>query len=321
MPSNLGVDIQHAAQILQSGGLVAFPTETVYGLGAAALQELAVARLFEVKQRPRFDPIIVHILDESWLPNLVADIPQTAHQLAERFWPGPLTLVLPKTEIVPDLVTSGLGTVGVRIPNHPLALQLLETVGQPLAAPSANPFGQLSPTCAEHVAEQIGEKIDYVLDGGPCRVGIESTVVQLGPDGPRLLRPGGLPAEEIEAVIGPIQTAETAARGDTEAQPAPGMLSKHYAPHTPLVVSDSEAPLSSPGRAGLLTYQLVADTSQFAAVEVLSESGDLREAAARFFAALRRLDSQCLDLIVARSFPDHGLGRALNDRLQRAAAR
>mgnify|MGYP002624462480 CR=1 FL=1 len=322
MPSNLGTDVQHAARILQAGGLVAFPTETVYGLGAVALQELAVARVFEVKGRPRFDPLIVHVAHESWLPQLVAEMPDMARALASRFWPGPLTLVLPKTDAVPDLVTSGLPTVAVRIPNHPIALELLEATGLPLAAPSANPFGMLSPTRAKHVAEQIGENIDYVLDGGPCKVGIESTVIQLGSDTPRLLRPGGLPREEIEAVVGPIaMAAPVGAASEGESQPAPGMLSKHYAPHTRLVVCDSPADAATSGRIGLLTFEPVSDVSRFAAVEVLSETGDLREAAAAFFAALRRLDALELDLIVATGFPDRGLGVALNDRLRRAATR
>lgn len=324
MPPNLGADVQHAAQILREGGLAAFPTETVYGLGAVALQELAVARIFEVKHRPRFDPLIVHVPDESWLPRLVAEFPEMGRRLAARFWPGPLTLVLPKREIVPDLVTAGLSSVGVRIPRHPLALQLLEAVDQPLAAPSANPFGQLSPTRAEHVADQIGASIDYVLDGGDCEVGIESTVLQLCPEGARLLRPGGVSLEEIEEVIGPVQRAASSdASPQTESRPAPGMLSKHYAPHTRLIVADLEAAAlgSQVKRAGLLTCLPVADPSGFAAVEVLSHKGDLREAAARFFAALRRLDRAELDLIVATPFPEVGLGRALNDRLRRAAVR
>ncbi len=316
----IGTDVKRAARILRTGGLVAFATETVYGLGADALNTGAVARLFDVKNRPRFDPLIVHVADVSRLEQLTTSVPETARKLAERFWPGPLTLVLPKTEAVPDLITAGLSTIAVRIPDHPQALELLRTADLPVAAPSANPFGQLSPTQAEHVADQLGDRIDYILDGGPCRVGVESTVLQLSDDVPLLLRPGGLPVEQIESLIGPVRVAEEAEQPTTHTRPSPGMLPKHYAPATPLVVQSANVPLlSTAARVGLLTLQPVDETSQFTSVEVLSPSGDLTEAAAGFFAALRRLDAEQLDLIVARPFPEHGLGRALNDRLRRAA--
>ncbi|MCH7686303.1 MAG: threonylcarbamoyl-AMP synthase, partial [Planctomycetes bacterium] len=196
MTCPIGTDIQHAASLLRNGGLVAFATETVYGLGSNAFDVNAVARLFEVKNRPRFDPLIVHVNDSSWLEHLATDVPEEARQLADRCWPGPLSLVLPKSDDVPDLVTAGLSTVAVRIPDHPMALDLLKTADLPIAAPSANPFGCLSPTCAEHVAEQLGSSIDYILDGGKCQVGIESTVLKVGNGEPVLLRPGGLPIEE-----------------------------------------------------------------------------------------------------------------------------
>lgn len=317
----VGTDVPRAAALLRRGALVAFPTETVYGLGADALDPAAVARIFEAKERPAFDPLIVHIAESARLDELAADVSESARRLTERFWPGPLTLVLPKTEAVPDIVTSGLPTVAVRVPDHPLALDLLEAAGRPVAAPSANRFGRVSPTTAAHVAEQLGERIDYILDGGPCRVGLESTVLDMTSSPPRLLRPGGLPAEEIEAVIGHIALPETETPADTEAKPAPGMLSRHYAPATPLIVeADPRVPLP-PGRLGLLTLTPPTDPSPFAAVEVLSATGALTEAAARFFAALRRLDAQGIDCIVARPFPERGLGRAMNDRLRRAAAR
>lgn len=314
--------IHHAAAILRAGGLVAFPTETVYGLGANALDEAAVARVFEVKGRPRFDPLIVHVAERRWIPQLVTEFPPQAQQLADRFWPGPLTLVLPKTDRVPDLVTAGAQTVAVRIPDHPLALALLQAVDLPIAAPSANPFGRISPTTAEHVRDQLGERIDLILDGGPCRVGVESTVLQLSGGVARLLRPGGVTLEEIESVIGPVLLPAGQPAGGTLA--SPGLLPQHYAPRTPLVLAASVAEIeavqhAAGRRIGLLCLRPFKGAARFQAVEVLSETGDLREAAAHFFAALRRLDAAGLDLIVARTFPEQGLGRALNDRLRRAA--
>ena len=312
-------DVARAATILRSGGLVAFATETVYGLGARAFDPEAVARVFEVKERPHFDPLIVHMADQTWLDRLVLQVPDTARQLADRFWPGPLTLVLPKTSQVPDLVTAGLSTVAVRVPRHAQAIELLRAVDMPVAAPSANRFGQLSPTCAEDVAGQLGGRIDFILDGGPCSVGIESTVVQIVDGRPRLLRPGGVAAEDIESVIGPVELVETAQRPGAASPASPGMLPKHYAPRTPLQVATDLTGLPVGKRLGLLVLAATDDVSAFEAVEVLSDTADLTEAAANFFAALRRLDARKLDLIVGQPFPNHGLGRALNDRLLRAA--
>jgi len=322
MPCPIGTDVERAATLLREGGLVAFATETVYGLGADALNPRAVARVFEVKNRPHFDPIIVHVAGPGELVLLVSRMPEHAAVLAERFWPGPLTLVLPKTEIVPDLVTAGLSTVAVRVPDHPGALALLRAAKLPIAAPSANPFGCVSPTRAEHVAEQLGDRIDYLLDGGPCRVGVESTVLDLSGATPVLLRPGGLPVEEIEAAIGPVALKGGAAHDAADRPlPAPGMLPRHYAPRTPLVLwpADSSLPTPAGEHTGLLAFGAPADASSYAAVEVLSETGSLTEAAANFFAALRRLDARGLEQIVAETFPEAGLGRALNDRLRRAA--
>lgn len=318
MTCPLSPDIAEAARLLRAGGLVAFPTETVYGLGASAVEPRAVARIFEAKGRPHFDPLIVHIAEPEQLGEVAAEIPEAALQLTERFWPGPLTLVLPKTPTIPDLVTSGLDTVAVRIPDHPVALELLRQAGVPVAAPSANRFGRLSPTSAEHVADQLADRIDFILDGGPCRVGVESTVIELGAP-PRLLRPGGLPVEDIESVIGPAAIAADSERAEVRAPTSPGMLPQHYAPSTPLVVVDDVHSIRFDGCGGLLTFQASADFSRFAAVEILSPAGDLTEAATNFFAALRRLDRGNLELIVATRFPEHGLGRALNDRLRRAA--
>jgi L-threonylcarbamoyladenylate synthase len=320
MTCSIGTDVQHAAAILRDGGLVAFATETVYGLGADALNPQSVARVFEAKQRPKFDPLIVHVAELAQLDSLVKQVPPMAEQLAAAFWPGPLTMVLEKESIVPDLVTAGLTTVAVRIPAHPLALDLLRKANIPVAAPSANPFGRISPTTAAHVAEQLGDEIDYILDGGPSQVGVESTVLQLTADAPLLLRPGGLALEDIEAVIGPVSIPNPDARPELTAQHSPGRLPKHYAPRTPLVIQNIDSMDVKAGtRIGLLAFSTPSDVSDFTAVEVLSADGNLNEAATHFFAALRRLDAAGVDQIIAEPFPDEGLGRALNDRLKRAA--
>ncbi len=319
MTCPIGSDVKRAAEILRSGGLVAFATETVYGLGADALDPSALARVFEVKQRPRIDPIIAHTAELDDALPLVRSMPAPALHLAERFWPGPLTLVLEKSDKVPDLLTAGLPSVAVRVPNHPLALELICAARVPVAAPSANMFGSISPTSAVHVAEQLGDRIDYILDGGPCKVGVESTVIDCS--GPRvaLLRPGGLPLEEIESVIGPVLRPEPAMQPDHGLMRSPGMLSRHYAPRTQLELASTIRPVNSGERVGLLSWKPCDDVDRFAAVVVLSPTGNLREAAANFFAALRRLDGLDLDRILAIEFPNEGLGLALNDRLRRAA--
>lgn len=319
MTCPIGTDVSKAATILREGGLVAFATETVYGLGGNALDPTAVARIFEAKQRPEFDPLIVHFAERSWLHRLTMHIPSSARMLMDAFWPGPLTFVLPKAEIVPDLVTSGLPTVAVRMPAHPQAQELMRLADVPVAAPSANLFGRLSPTCAQHVAEQLSDRIDYILDGGPSTVGVESSVLQWNKDAAVLLRPGGLSVEDIEAVIGPVMIPSEADHPVAQSSPSPGMLPQHYAPQTPLFLQDAGSPLPEGSRLGLVCLQTPADTaSSFACVEVLSPTGDLVEAATRFFAALRRLDACGLDAIVAHPLPETGLGRALNDRLRRA---
>ena len=322
MTCPIGTDVQRAARILKNGGLVAFGTETVYGLGADASDETAVARVFAVKGRPRFDPLIVHLADAAWLKRVVADIPALVQPLADRFWPGPLTLVLPKADRVPDLVTAGLPTAAVRVPDHPLALELLQAADIPVAAPSANPFGRTSPTTAQHVAEQLGKEIDYILEGGPCRVGLESTVLDLCHSPAMLLRPGGVTREEIESVVGPVGIPEKTIGHDQSAVPSPGMLTRHYAPATRLILVETISDLPETcdaGRVGVLALQAIDDPDRYAFVEVLSAAGDLIEAAAGFFAALRRLDAQKPDVIAAVRFPEEGLGHALNDRLRRAA--
>jgi len=315
-PYRMRHGVGDAAEIIRRGGVVAFPTETVYGLGANAFDQMAVGRVFEIKNRPRFDPLIVHIADKRHARSLVKDFPADAWKLAERFWPGPLTLVLPKIDWLPDIVTAGLRSVALRVPNHAVALAFLWETGVPIAAPSANLFGQVSPTTAEHVADQLGAQVDMILDGGPCAVGVESTIVSFCGSKPILLRPGGLSVEEIEAVVGPLESPPS----DEPAPLSPGRLPRHYAPRTPVVLSSSSDPLPSGSRLGLLCLKRPAEADNFVAVESLSEEGDLREAAEGLFAAMRRLDTLGLDLIVARPFPNHGIGRAMMDRITRASS-
>ncbi len=311
-------DIQQAAEIIKKGGVVAFPTETVYGLGADAFNPLAVARIFEVKKRPHFDPLIVHVAHHDDLERLVIEIPSNAIKLIERFWPGPLTVVLLKKVDVPDIVTSGLPTLAVRMPRHPMTLSLIGLAGSPIVGPSANPFGYVSPTTADHVRDQLGDQVDFILDGGSCEVGVESTIVSFVEGEPRLLRPGGIPLEEVESVIGMVAVGSI----NKEKPSAPGMLPKHYAPHTPILLDWSEKDAAKYGnrKVGLLAFHKISPSSKFSQVEVLSEKGDLREAAANLFSAIRRLDDSGLDLILAESVPEVGLGRAIMDRLRRASS-
>ena len=308
--------IANAARIIAEGGVVAFPTETVYGLGANAFDTSAVARVFEVKNRPTFDPLIVHVADIEQASACTKQFPEMAQFLADTFWPGPLTLVMRKASSIPDLVTAGLPTVAVRMPNHPVALELIRQAGVPVAAPSANPFGALSPTTAEHVREHLGDKVDAILDGGPCAVGVESTIVSLVGEHPVLLRPGGIAAQTIEQIVGRLER-----EGGNQKKPsAPGQLASHYAPRTPLyLTTDPGVPRGD--RFGLLAFGTSTGNQSFSAIEVLSQKGSLREAAANLFAALHRLDAMGLDAILAEPLPERGLGPAINDRLRRAAAK
>jgi L-threonylcarbamoyladenylate synthase len=305
--------IARATALLRSGGVVAFPTETVYGLGALVWDARAVARIFEIKRRPAFDPLIVHVYDRTALERVAVEIPQAAEALIERFWPGPLTLVLPKRPSVPALVTSGLARIAVRMPSHPTARALLRGTGEPLAAPSANLFGGLSPTRAAHVAQGLGPSVDLILDGGPTQYGIESTILAFDPE-PVLLRPGAIPIEELEAAVGPISRQPL--RG---AALAPGQLPVHYAPRTTLrVIDPAHVPLAQRARAGALSLQQ--PFQGYAATRVLSRRGDMREAAAVLFEALHELDALRLERIDAQPFSEDGLGLAIMDRLNRAAA-
>lgn len=310
--------IHTAAEKLRAGELVAFSTETVYGLGANALNERAVAQIFAVKNRPHFDPLIVHLTDKEDVQRYAIDIDRRAVALMDRFWPGPLTLVFRKRPVIPDLVTAGFDTVALRVPAHPVALALLHEAQVPIAAPSANPFGYVSPTTAMHVQETLGDAVGLILDGGFCAVGVESTVCTFMEEQAMILRPGGVALEEIEAVIGPVRLSSTT-------QPnrrSPGTLASHYAPRVPLSLIALDAPLPRPRpgeRTGLLLLK-PRPVEGYMTVEFLSRDGNLVEAAANLFAALRRLDGLGLDRAIAESVPEQGLGRAIMDRLRRAAA-
>jgi L-threonylcarbamoyladenylate synthase len=305
--------IRRAAQALARGELVAFPTETVYGLGANALDARAVAKVFAAKERPRFNPLIVHV------PGLVEAeeyglLNETARRLAEAFWPGPLSLVLKRrtTSGIADLVNAGLDTIALRAPAHPVAQDLLAQARLPVAAPSANRSGRVSPTTAAHVEAELGERPAVILDGGPCPLGIESTVVSVVDGAPSLLRPGAVPREAIELVLGaPLTTAR-----DDQRRASPGQLAIHYAPSTPLRLNAADVLPSE----ALLAFG--SDVLQGALITInLSEGGNLEEAATKLFAALRELDQSGAETIAVMPIPAHGLGEAINDRLQRAANR
>ncbi|PZX19566.1 translation factor SUA5 [Palleronia aestuarii] len=301
-------DLARAVAILRAGGLLAFPTETVYGLGADARSDKAVARIFAAKERPRFNPLIVHVPDIDAARALVR-LEGDALRLAEAFWPGPLTLVAP---LAPDagispLVTAGHATLALRVPGSDLARAFLARARVPVAAPSANPSGRVSPTTADHVLEGLGDRIDAVLDGGPSAVGVESTIVATGPAGVRLLRPGGLPAEAIEAALGRHLDPS---RGDAHAPEAPGQLASHYAPMGTVRLN---AYAAREGETFLGFGPVAAEMN-------LSRAGDLTEAAANLFGALRELDRRGARAIAVSPIPETGLGRAINDRLRRAAA-
>lgn len=314
--TTIGKEIEKAADWLERGYCVGMPTETVYGLAANALDSSAVVHIFSIKNRPTFDPLIVHVSRLDLVNAYVTSFPSLLQKLAEHFWPGPLTLLLPKKPIIPDLVTSGLDRVAIRVPNHVLALQLLNRLSFPLAAPSANPFGYISPTKPEHVLHQLGGKVPYILDGGPCEVGLESTIVGMEGDQVTVYRLGGLSVEAIESVVGSVQIQLNQSSNPS----APGMLKSHYAPRKPLILGDIPTLIAAhpDKRIGLLSYRGVCSAA-VAREEVLSISGDLEEAAQRLFSALRDLDNSEVDLLVGEYLPEVGLGRAINDRLRRAA--
>lgn len=310
-------NIQLAIEALQNNQLVALPTETVYGLAGNAYEEKAIKKIFELKKRPLYNPLIVHLHSAKQLDEVAKDIPEKALILAEKFWPGSLTLVLKKQPHIPDLVTAGKDTVAVRVPQHLMALALLELLDFPLVAPSANPFGSISPTSAQHVDAYFKEQLPVILDGGNCVNGVESTIIGFNGNTPILYRHGAVSVEELEDCIGPI---EYSTHNDISPN-APGMLSRHYAPQTEtrLVENISEAFHQCSGkRVGVLSFKELSIPQEMEAQEILSPKGDLKEAARNLYAALHRLDAQHLDLIIAERFPNEGLGITLNDRLQRA---
>ncbi|MEO0894926.1 MAG: L-threonylcarbamoyladenylate synthase [Bacteroidota bacterium] len=314
--AEIGRDLEKAASLLRRGEVIGIPTETVYGLAGNALLDESILKIFEVKQRPQFNPLILHTWSVEQIQAFVSILPKQVHDLAQQHWPGPLTILLPKSSIVPDLLTAGNERVAIRIPNHPLTLSLLKKLDFPLAAPSANPFGYISPTTADHVADQLGPIIPYILDGGSTTVGIESTIIGWEAEGGfKLYRHGGLEPKEIERITGPLSRIPSSAKPQSS-----GMLKSHYAPTAALFVGEIEelwSTYASPRTAVLSfqkSYSFVSDKQQF----ILSEKGDIREAARNLFAYLRRLDNGDFDTIIADYVPDEGIGQAINDRLERA---
>ena len=313
--SKIGNLITESIKILENGGLVGIPTETVYGLAANGLNKTAVLKIFAAKKRPSFDPLILHSSSDK-IFNWVREIPAPAKQLAEAFWPGPLTLILPKADTVPFEVTSGLDTVGVRVPNHPLTLELLQQIDFPLAAPSANPFGYISPTTAEHVNNQLGNEVDYILDGGACEVGIESTIVGFQNNEAVIYRLGGLAIDEIEAVIGKVKIQNNQASNPK----APGMIAVHYAPKKPLLLVENFSEVIDNENTAYLVFGEKVEVD-FERLFSLSPTEDYYEAAAKLYAMMRQLDESHFERIVAQRLPEIGLGKAINDRLFRASVK
>ncbi|MBK9256306.1 MAG: threonylcarbamoyl-AMP synthase [Saprospiraceae bacterium] len=313
----IGNDINLAAKLLINGDVIGIPTETVYGLAGNALNEETVLRIFQIKQRPHFDPLIIHVKDVSEISKYSEEFPDELRHLASLFMPGPLTLLLRKKNNIPDLVTSGSDFVAIRIPAHDVTLQLLQKLEFPLAAPSANPFGYISPTTAQHVADQLGDKIPYILDGGACQIGIESTIIGIENGSITIYRKGGLSIKDIQdnvksrVVVKDISTSNPA---------APGMLLSHYAPRVPLYLDVNHKPKNIDlERCGYIRFkEKLADVSENTQI-ILSENGDYKEAARKLFAGMRLLDKMDIDYIIAELLPEEDIGIAINDRLRRAA--
>jgi len=313
--AEIGKDIAKAASILRQGKLVAIPTETVYGLAGNALDAGAVTKIFIAKNRPYFDPLIVHVRSADSVKQYAEKIPDMALELMNRFWPGPLTLLLPRKKIVPDLVTAGLDRIGLRCPDHAMTLELLRSLSFPLAAPSANPFGYVSPTSPYHVNDQLGNAIEYILDGDQCKVGVESTIVGFEDSTPVIYRLGGLQEEDIESVTGPVKVMTTSVSNPQ----APGQLQSHYAPRKKVLIGNINELLKDFDRVGVLSFREEYLSGKIGKQIVLSSSGDLEETAQKLFSSLRELDKSNVDVILTELVPDVGLGRAINDRLRRAA--
>jgi L-threonylcarbamoyladenylate synthase len=312
----IGTEIEKARDLLLQNEVVAIPTETVYGLAGNALSEIAVSKIFEAKNRPHFDPLIVHVSAVSEVSNYVEEVPELAFNLMEHFWPGALTVLLPKKSCIPDLTTSGLQEVGIRIPNHAVTLELLRSLPFPLAAPSANPFGYISPTSAAHVEDQLGERIPYILDGGSCSVGIESTVLRVQHNEIEILRLGGISVEDLQRFTSNIHIQQHSSSSPA----APGMLTSHYAPRKPVFVGNIQELMHSLAsqKIGVLSFK---EDYQIEAQRILSKSGSFTEAASNLFAFLRELDQLDIDVILAEFLPNENLGRAINDKLKRASAK
>ena len=308
-------NLKFAGEKIKEGKLVAIPTETVYGLGADAFNTEAVAKIFEAKKRPFFDPLIVHIADRDMLDKIAFVEGEKAEKMIKRFWPGPVTMIFKKKECVPDIITSGLDSVAVRMPSNKYALEIIKNSTGAVAAPSANPFGYLSPTTAQHVADQLGDSVDYVVDGGKCIVGVESTIIDMTKEIPMVLRPGGLDPALIEEEIGKIEIFNRSVATPT----APGQLPSHYAPRVPLfIVEDFESVKYVKNKAALLLKSSDTDI-EFDKIEILSERGNLVEAASNLFEALHRLDKSGVDVIYTKRVSDMGIGKAINDRLYKAS--
>ena len=310
-------DLNQVKTALINGDIIALPTETVYGLAANIYLDSALEKVFKLKKRPSYNPLIVHISNSGILEQIAKNIPAKARELANVFWPGPLTLVLEKQDQIPNRITAGKPTVAVRVPNHPIALQLLKSLNFPLAAPSANPFGSLSPTSAKHVALYFKEEINFILDGGPCFCGLESTIIGFENDKPILYRHGAISIEEIEKIVGPIKIKNQNSKNPS----APGMLTRHYAPKTQIQINDDISlalAQNSDKKIGVLSFRKNKKIKTEIHQEVLSISGDLNEASKNLYAALHRLDQMNLDLIISSFFPEKGLGKTINDRLKRA---
>lgn len=311
-------DIPKAITLLINEELVAIPTETVYGLAGNIFSEKAITSIFKTKKRPFFNPLIVHIPSVEKLDNIVAEVPEKAKVLADKFWPGSMTLVLKKNNTIPDIITAGKDTVAVRVPNHPVTLSLLQQLSFPLAAPSANPFNNISPTKPEHVEHYFKNDIKMVLDGGTCKNGIESTIIGFENDEPIIYRLGALAVEEIEAVVGKV----TIKNKKEEKPDAPGMLDKHYSPLTTTVLTTNIADeiLKYPNKKiGVLTLNSSFQSDAIVSEIILSKTNDLQEAASKLYDAMHQLDHQKLDIIIVEKMPDFGLGKSMNDRLQRAS--
>lgn len=314
----ISTDILRAKDLLDQGKNVAIPTETVYGLAGNIFNEKAIKNIFELKKRPLFNPLIVHIHDRKQLENIAIEIPENAHKLAATFWPGSLTLILKKKEGIPDIITANKDTVGIRMPNHDATLELLKSLDYPLAAPSANPYTQISPTTAQHVATYFEDGLEMVLDGGPCTNGIESTIVGFENEQVVIYRLGAIAVEEIEKIVGPVIIKNNHKKG---AAIAPGMVKKHYAPRTKIIlVNDIDTSLLqySSKQIGLLLHNENHSSYKVAHVEYLSRIGDFKESAANLYAALHKLDQMNLDIIIAQKFKNTDLGNSINDRLSRA---